>query len=421
MNKFKQLYIHFYVLVYALYAFFDRGIAYSYLAEVLLVVGVVFLLKDFKNLEIVWNWSVKLILVFIVVTGLYILRGIGKYPSLDVIRDSFMFNYAIFVFVLFVLRKELDYLKEKLFAIYKWFPIVACCSFLALSYLPFFETFVVFGNVPLLIYKYGDMGVQLLISSLLMMNGYVKLSKRFLVFNTIVTLYLFMVIAAYSRAGMLVYVLGIVLFFVFMKSKELKQNMMQYAKYAPLMAFIAISLYVGTKVNDNFQGRKIGLDQLKENSLSIVSDKSGGSLSDNKVWRLVWWGKIIDDTFTGTNFLTGRGLGMSMSEVDEILTEDENVRSPHNFHINVLGRYGLPLFIAWIFWIWLFLKKIRDKTMSQFNFTMLIIITVFLANSSFDVYLEGPMGAFPFWTFVGIFLISEYQEEFKKNLKISIS
>lgn len=419
MKQIKLFYIHFYVLVYALYTFFDKGIAYSYLAELLLVVGLLIMLKDFRKLEIIWDKPVKLLLVLIGITFLFILRGIGKYPLMDIVRDSFMFNYAIFVFILFVLKDEIDYLIEQLISIYKWYPLVACCSFLAISYLPFFETFIVFGKVPLLIYKYGDMGVQLLISSLLMLNGYVKISKRFAILNSIITIYLFLVLAAYSRAGMLVYIMGIVLFFVFTKNKELKQIMMQYLKFAPVLGFVAISLYVATKVQNNFQGRKVGLDQLKENSLSIISDKTDGTLSNNKAWRLLWWGKIIDDTFTGSNFLFGRGLGMSMSEVDEIVTEEENVRSPHNFHLNVLGRFGLPFFILWIFWVWLVLIKMKNKVLSQFNFTLLVILFAFIANASFDVYLEGPMGAFPFWTFVGIFFISEYRSFSKEKSEIA--
>ena len=113
-------------------------------------------------------------------------------------------------------------------------------------------------------YKFGDLGVQLLISAVLMLNGYIKMSKRFVIFNTVITIYLFLVVAAYSRAGMVVYLLGISLFFLFTKSKALKQTMIEYAKFAPVLGVIAISLYVSTKVQDNFQGRKVGLDQLKE-------------------------------------------------------------------------------------------------------------------------------------------------------------
>jgi hypothetical protein len=35
------------------------------------------------------------------------------------------------------------------------------------------------------------------------------------------------------------------------------------------------------------------------------------------------------------------------------------------------------------------------------------VLFAFLLNASFDVFLEGPMGAFPFWTWLGLYLISE--------------
>jgi hypothetical protein len=34
------------------------------------------------------------------------------------------------------------------------------------------------------------------------------------------------------------------------------------------------------------------------------------------------------------------------------------------------------------------------------------ILIGFIFNASFDVYLEGPMGAFPFWTWVGLLFMS---------------
>ncbi|MEI8074780.1 MAG: hypothetical protein WCH78_08525, partial [Bacteroidota bacterium] len=125
MNNFKRLYINFYVLVYALYAFLNKGIAYSYLVEILFVVGLVILLKDFKNLEIVWNRPVQILLGLIAICFLFIIRAIGKYPFMEIIRDSFIINYALFVFILFMLKDEIAYIKERIFAVYKWYPIVA--------------------------------------------------------------------------------------------------------------------------------------------------------------------------------------------------------------------------------------------------------------------------------------------------------
>ena len=410
MNNFKRLYINFYVLVYALYAFLNKGIAYSYLVEILFVVGLVILLKDFKNLEIVWNRPVKILLGLIAICFLFIIRAIGKYPFMEIIRDSFIINYALFVFILFMLKDEIAYIKERIFAVYKWYPIVACSSFLLFTYFPFFETFILFGKIPLLLYKFGDMGVQLLISSLLMLNGYVKMSKRWAILNTVLTIYLFLVIAAYSRSGALSYLVGMGLFFVFMKNKELKQTLLQYLKFAPLVGLIAISFYVGTKVQDNFQGRKVGLDQLKENALSIVGQNSDGTLSDNKAWRLLWWTKIIDYTFTFENFALGKGLGMSLAQEDEIDKPGEgDLRSPHNFHLNILARFGVPIFLLWCYWLFLHFKVFRDPELSSENLMYLSIFAAFIMNSSFDVYLEGPMGAFPFWTFLGIFYISYFK------------
>lgn len=411
MSAFRKLYLDAYVLVYALYAFFNKGIAYSYLAEILLVIGVLILLKDFRKLEIVWDRSMQLLVLFLAVTAVYIARGIGSYPFMEIIRDSFMINYAIFALILLFFKNDINYLKEKLFLVYKWYPLAACCSFLLLSYIPFFEEFKVFGNVILLLYKFGDMGVHLLISTLFMLNGYIRMSKRFAVINTLLTIYIFLVIAAYSRSGMLAYLLGLGIFVVFTKSRELKLFMQGYLRYLPLLLILALSLYSATKLEENFQGRKIGLSQLKENVVSIVSSDASGSLNDNKVWRLAWWGKIIQDSYSGTtNFLLGRGLGMSMAAVDDIEQEEEGLRSPHNFHLNILARFGVPFFLLWMYWMYLILIRIRRKEISQYAFTLLTILFVFIVNASFDVYLEGPMGAFPFWTFIGLYYVNEITE-----------
>ena len=48
------------------------------------------------------------------------------------------------------------------------------------------------------------------------------------------------------------------------------------------------------------------------------------------------------------------------------------------------------------------LKKLNAKQLA-----VSAIIIGFIINASFDVYLEGPMGAFPFWTFVGLLFIME--------------
>ena len=228
MTALKKLYLDFYILIYALYAYFNKGIAYSYLAEALLVIGLIWFLKDIRKVEIIWTKSMKLLVLFLVITLLSIARGLGKYPLLDIVRDSFMLNYALFVFILMLFKHDIDYLKNGLYLVYKWYPLVITCSFLSLSYIPFFDQFKVFGNMHLLLYKFGDMGVHLLIASLLMINGNIQLSKKHAIFNAVLTIYMLLVIAAYSRSGMLAYVLGMGLFFVYTKSEHIKTFIRHY-------------------------------------------------------------------------------------------------------------------------------------------------------------------------------------------------
>ncbi len=259
----------------------------------------------------------------------------------------------------------------------------------------------------LLLYKYGDLSVHLFITTMLLLNGYIRMEKKFMVINAVMIAYLYLITASYSRAGMLAYIISFSVFYFFSANKVLKKQLISYLKYVPVILLIALPIYLGTNVEENFQGRKLGLDQLTENATSIFNPNAEGTLNDNKVWRLVWWAKIIDYTFGGEYFVAGKGLGMSLAADDVPGGEDADLRSPHNFHMTVLARYGVPFFMLWLVWLYLHFKRIRKKGLHPLSLMLLVITLAFVFNSSFDVYLEGPMGAFPFWTFVGLLYAQE--------------
>jgi hypothetical protein len=302
MNSIKKFYLNFYLVVLALYVYFDKGIAYSFLSEALLVGGVLLLILNYRSLEIPWNKRIFFLLLFLTVTAIFIVRGIREYPFMEVIRDSFVFNYILFVFILFLFKDDLGYFMQKLGVIYKWFPLVAVISFLSLSYIPYMTQLEVFGGQILLLYKYGDLSVHLFITTMLLLNGYIRMEKKFLVINAVMIAYLYLITASYSRAGMLAYIISFCVFYFFSANKVLKKQLISYLKYIPVILLIALPIYLGTNVEENFQGRKLGLDQLKENASSIFNPNAEGTLNDNKVWRLVWWAKIIDYTFGGEYF-----------------------------------------------------------------------------------------------------------------------
>jgi O-antigen ligase len=88
-------------------------------------------------------------------------------------------------------------------------------------------------------------------------------------------------------------------------------------------------------------------------------------------------------------------------------TDRTPLRAPHNFHLHILARYGVPIFIAWlVFMVYLFkLQRVSTPgatTEETYFFSACLI--AFLVNASFDVALEGPMAAFPFWIWVGLSL-----------------
>lgn len=409
LNLLTRIYLNVFVLVYALYAYFNKGVAYAFLAEITLVVGVVLILVNLKHYVLIWNKPIKLVAFFIAVTGVWLAARLGKFPLVELLQDAFMFFYGFFIFIVFLFAGALEMFKQKMFSIYKWYPIVVFITFLLVSYVPFFQEFKLFGEIPFLMYKYGDMAIHLLITTLLLLCGHVKMGKRFLLVNIIIIAYLFLVIAAYNRAGMLSYIMGLFVFLFVYRKRFTGAAVLSYLKVIPFVLVIVFASYINTKVDENFQGRTVGLEQLQKNITSIFSMDTGGSLSNNKLWRLAWWYKIITDALIPKNALIGRGVGENLALINDIQVENDSLRAPHNFHLNILARFGFIFLFVWIWWITMHMKKINANREKEFNVMVLVIIMAFLINASFDVYLEGPMGAFPFWTWLGILYLNDSQ------------
>lgn len=419
MEVLKRVYFNFFVLVYMLYALFNKGVAYTYLSEVVMAGGLLLVLWNFRSYEFAWDRRMALLTLFMLMAIIYIGRGIvSGYPVMDVIRDSVIFNYIAFTFIVYFLKDQLPYLKTKIFNLYKWYPVCMCFFFLLSSYSSFFRELAVFGGQRIFLYKFGDMGVHLFIASILLLNGHIEVSRRYLILQWILIAYLFLIVASYSRSGMLSVIIPLSVFFLLTQNKQLKRQMVKLLRFAPLILLLALPLFLSTHLEENFQGRTLSVEQVKDNIVSIFSADKGTTLSDNKVWRLVWWGRIVEYTFLGDYFFWGRGLGMSLAATDDIDYDpsEGNLRSPHSFHMTVLARFGVPIFLLWLYWMYAHIKEIRRKELSPFMLILLSISLSFLINASFDVFLEGPMGAMPFWIFVGL----AYAEEAFNKPKVPI-
>jgi hypothetical protein len=407
MELVKNLYLRAYLLVMTLYVFLNKGVAYTYLVEALWLFGILLLLMHRKKVELIWNKTTKLILFFIAICCIYILRGFAKYDMIDLIRDSFIFQYGWFVFILFLFKDKIEQVWETLFFIYKWFPFVALLNFILQYFVPFFETVTPFGGIPILLYKNGDMGVQLLISTLLLLYTFEKKPLKWSVLLSIVIALDFLILASYSRSGIVAFLSSMLCFIYFNKDIQLKSRVRLLLKYLPVILLIVTPIYINIKVTENFQGRSVGFEQIKNNFSSIIGGTTDATSEDNVVWRLVWWAKILDYSFSAPNFFIGKGLGMSLATDDDIISLDENLRSPHNFHLNIMARFGILIFLIWTYFLIQVLKPLFKKQLIARRLLIGCILFAFLINASFDVFLEGPMGAFPFWTWVGLYLLSE--------------
>jgi hypothetical protein len=393
-----------------LYIFLNKGVAYTYLVEALWLFGILLLLMHRKKVELIWNKTTKLILFFIAISFLFILRGFTKYDLLDLIRDSFIFQYGWFVFILFLFKEKLEIIWETLFFIYKWFPFVALLNFILQYFVPFFETVTPFGGIPILLYKNGDMGVQLLISTLLLLYSFENKTLKWRVLLSLVIALDFLILASYSRSGIVAFLASMLCFIYFNKDIQLQSRVRLLIKYLPIILLVVTPIYINIKVAENFQGRSVGFEQIKNNFSSIVGGTTDATSENNVVWRLVWWAKIIDYSLSSPNFFIGKGLGMNLATDDDIITLDDSLRSPHNFHLNIMSRFGVLIFMIWTYFLIQLLRPLFKKQLQGKRLLIGCIMFAFLLNASFDVYLEGPMGAFPFWTWMGLYLLAEDQE-----------
>ena len=405
MQLLNRVYTRIYIIVLLLYVLFNKGVAYSYLAEILLIAGIFILFINRKQFEIHLDRKSIIVSIFLLISFLYIIIGFFQYTILNVLRDSLAFQYAWFAFIIYYLKSEYDYVWQKIIQIYKWVPLVLFLNFIlfyfVFLYLPPIN---IFGDQSIILYKNGDKSVHLLISTILMFLYTKEYSRKWLIANTILIVINFLILLAFTRSGSVAYIFALFSFFFFSKEKIVNKSIIKLLKFVPIIVVFGIGLFISIDIQGDAQGRTITLSQITDNFTSIVSSDIDGTLTDNKVWRLIWWAKLVNESFTLQHFFVGKGLGMSLAGND-ILNTDDNLRSPHNFNLTILARFGYIVFITWIIWLVSLFKPLFTRKLVGKTVAITSILLAFIINGSFDVFFEGPMGAFPFWTFVGLLFI----------------
>jgi len=163
-------------------------------------------------------------------------------------------------------------------------------------------------------------------------------------------------------------------------------------------------------------GRPPTVEQLIENIRSLFTDVPDPGLEGTKNFRLAWWGTIVDYTVFGEHFWTGKGFGVNLADDDGFQsTADGSLRAPHNSHLTVLARMGVPGFLLWValqaaFAVGLlralYASRLRGSTVLAGTAAWLLAYWVaMMIATSFDPYLEGPQGGIWYWVVIGAGLV----------------
>ena len=164
------------------------------------------------------------------------------------------------------------------------------------------------------------------------------------------------------------------------------------------------------------EGRPATIGQIVENLASIFGGTSDGGLEGTRQFRLAWWGTIVDYTIFGDYFWAGKGFGVNLADDDGFQsTSDGSLRAPHNSHVTVLARMGVPGFALWIALQLAFgagllraslaHRRLGNPTLSAVGAWILVYWFAMMVDTSFDPYLEGPQGGIWFWSLIGLGLV----------------
>lgn len=186
-----------------------------------------------------------------------------------------------------------------------------------------------------------------------------------------------------------------------------------------LVAYLAIAVGAvsyATDVSFTLGGsREVSVRSLTGAVVSIFDPVGDARYDGSRRWRLSWWGDIVDYAALGELRWTGKGYGVNLANDDGYqVTYDDSLRSPHNAHMTVLARSGLPGAALWLlFHVGLLAALVRAHVLrrregrrlwADTNLWLTAYLIAFHVNASFDVYLEGPQGGIWFWCVVGFAL-----------------
>ena len=402
-------------VVLACYAVAGKGFAYIgyppvFIGELLLLAG---LLVWIETRVAGLNAAVPaqlFVIAFMLWGAVRTVPGIGEY-GVDALRDAVVWGYALFALIVAGLLtarpQRLAELDRAFFKFVKFFIAITPFAFVfgmwGFKYMPEWPG----SNVPVFgPYKTGDAMMHLTgcFAYLSVCLPSMALLRPWM----LGAMGLSIVANFNGRAGLVAFACGAVVVALLRPFNKLAVGV--FAMAAVGLAFFWIT---DLRIELPPSGRYLSFEQFAENVSSITGDTQRDELDGSKRWRLAWWNTIFDYTFNGPYFWTGKGFGINLANSDGFQVHaDNSLRSPHNGHLTILARAGVPGFALWcaaqLAWAVMILNafaraaRAKQRRWAGMFVFLMAYWAAFMANISFDVFLEGPVGGIWFWTLFGV-------------------
>ncbi len=416
--KISHLYLSYFAFVMAGYMALDKGFAYIglkplFIGEISLALGMGVMMLGGWSSRVLHSPLAWAIFVFMIWNALRTLPYVDQY-GLDTLRDAVLWGYALFAYVIggiLIKNNKIEAVPNLYGRIFPITVLVGAAGLLV--------TEILYTSLPkwpgtdasLIMVKASDLGAHTAGALAFMALGLHQVFPRKKKFRLPLQEIMMWGILALStalvlsraRGGFVAIACAGLLVTLFRPMNRMMKMV------APALAFIALFFVLNIEIPLG-GGRVFSGEQLMTNVLSLVSEQDKDVLDETEEWRLTWWASIIDDTIYGEKFWLGRGYGISHSEVDGFADHSGN-RSPHNVHMNLLGRGGVPGLLLWIgvlltFYVVMlqcYFRAERDgkRELAAINLWLMAYVLGIMVASSFDNFLEGPQGGIPFWTIMG--------------------
>jgi len=316
------------------------GFGGLYIGEIVLGIGVCGFLLSPSRWRILRNphlWPLLALMLWGAIRTIPYVEAYGK----NALRDAAVWGYGTFA-ILMAARivaqpVSVSRLAER-YATYIPIFLVAAPVIWLLSTVFEVITLVVRGQ-PSPILKGGDLLVHL--SGVI---AFVHLKVRKVPTAWLLLAPIAFVVGATNRGGLLS--LGVAVTLLFLVHRKTHRLVLVAVAFATVFT-AAMTFDIRFKPPNRY--KELSPTAVAERIKSIFVDTSLVQYEATERWRLRWWRRIVQYTFLGPYFWSGKGFGPNVAYSDGmVVSSSDPLRSPHNGHLTFLSRSGVPGFVLWL-------------------------------------------------------------------------